>query len=66
MAYINDVLPTDNRSHPAENDMTEITEKEDTVYAKAFQKCLNDPANEVYRIHDPFDISQEIVGNGLL
>lgn len=31
MAYINDTFPTDNRAHPAENDMTEITEKEDTV-----------------------------------
>lgn len=58
MAYINDTLPIDNRAHPAENDMTEITEKEDTVYAKAFQKCLDDLANEVYGIHDPFDISQ--------
>ena len=37
MAYINDSLPADSRPCPAENDITEVLEDEDTIYAKAFQ-----------------------------
>lgn len=40
---------------------TEITEDEDTIYAKAFQKCLTDLANDVYGIHDPFEIAQKVL-----
>lgn len=37
----------------------EITEDEDTVYAKAFQKSLTDLANDVYGKNEPFDIAQK-------
>lgn len=36
-------------------------DREDTLFAKAFEKCLTDLANEVYGIHDPFDISQRVL-----
>lgn len=36
-------------------------DREDTLFAKAFEKCLTDLANEVYGIHDPLDISQRVL-----
>ncbi len=37
-------------------DYTEIgvLSKDDTLYDKAFRKCLVDLANEVYGVHEPF------------
>ncbi len=61
MAYINDTPPAENRPRPAECDITEIVEDEDTIYAKAFQKCLTELANEVYGNTDPFDIAQRVL-----
>lgn len=61
MAYINDTLPADNNPRPTVSDITEIVEDEDTIYAKAFQKCLTELANEVYGNTDPFDIAQRVL-----
>ncbi len=38
-----------------------IAEDEGTTYAKAFQTCLTELANEVYGNTDPFDISQRVL-----
>lgn len=43
---------------PDESDVRVITEDEDTLYAKAFEKCLTELAAEVYGIHEPFEIAQ--------
>ncbi len=43
------------------NETMEIMEDEDTIYAKAFQKCLTDLAGEVYGNTDPFDIAQRVL-----
>lgn len=61
MTYINESPPVDNRPRPAEGDATEIIEDEDTIYAKAFQKCLTNLANEVYGNADPYDIAQRVL-----
>ncbi len=37
---------------------TKIDNHKEIVYANAFRKCLNDLADEVYGIHDPYDIAQ--------
>ncbi len=50
------------KNHLAENkekaETTEIAEDEETLYAKAFKNTLEDLANEVYGIHEPYDIAQ--------
>ena len=61
MTFINEVLSVDGRPCSAESNTMEIAEDEDTIYAKAFQKCLTDLANDVYGIHDPFDIAQKVL-----
>lgn len=58
MDYINDTPVAESRSRPAESDIKAITEDEDTLYAKAFEKCLTELAAEVYGIHEPFEIAQ--------
>lgn len=58
MNLTNDTPPANNNPRSAESDITKITEDEDTIYAKAFEKCLTDLAAEVYGTHDPFDIAQ--------
>ncbi len=58
MSLTNDTPPANNDPRSAESDTTKITEDEDTIYAKAFEKCLTDLAAEVYGTHDPFDIAQ--------
>lgn len=38
-----------------------VSEGEDAIYAKAFQKCLTNLAKEVYGNTDPFDIAQRVL-----
>ncbi len=37
-----------NTENPLSSKLTEAMEDEDTIFAKAFEKCLTDLANEVY------------------
>ena len=53
MDCISDASVAEKKPHPAESDMKGITEEEDTLYAKAFEKCLTELAAEVYGIHEP-------------
>lgn len=58
MDCINDAPVAEKKPRPAESDMKGIIEDEDTLYAKAFEKCLAELAAEVYGVHEPFDIAQ--------
>ena len=41
--------------------LDETAEDKDGIYDKAFRKCLITLANEVYGIHDPFTIAQQVL-----
>lgn len=58
MDCINKASAAEKKPRPAESDIKAITEDEDTLYAKAFEKCLTELAAEVYGIHEPFEIAQ--------
>ena len=49
-----------NEKSPIGNTSTEL-DREDMLFANAFEKCLTDLANEVYGIHEPLDISQRVL-----
>ncbi len=59
MAYIDEVRDMENIDHSIDsNSMTEIMADDNAIYAKSFQKCLIELANEVYGIHEPYEIAQ--------
>lgn len=59
MAYIDEARDMKNMNQPADRSkMTETITDGDSIYAKAFQQCLIDLANEVYGIHEPYEIAQ--------
>lgn len=58
MDCINKAPAKGKNPRPDESDVRVITEDEDTLYAKAFEKCLTELAAEVYGIHEPFEIAQ--------
>ena len=58
MDCISDAPAVEKKPRPDESDIMAITEDEDTLYAKAFEKCLTELAAEVYVIHEPFEIAQ--------
>ena len=58
MDCISDAPAVEKKPRPDESDIMAITEDEDTLYAKAFEKCLTELAAEVYGIHEPFEIAQ--------
>ncbi len=59
MAYIDEVREMENIDQSIDpNSMTEIMADDDAIYAKSFQKCLIELANEVYGIHEPYEIAQ--------
>ncbi len=57
MAYINE--PNKIECRVSSEDQISMMEDEDTIYAKKFQKCLVDLAEEVYGTHEPFTIAQK-------
>ena len=58
MDCINKAPAKGKNPRPDESDVRVFTEDEDTLYAKAFYKCLTELAAEVYGIQDPFEIAQ--------
>lgn len=59
MAYIDEARDMKNMNQSADRSkMTGTGADGDSIYAKAFQQCLIDLANEVYGIHEPYEIAQ--------
>lgn len=65
MDCISDAPVVEKKPHPAESDMKGIAEDEDTLYAKAFEKCLTELAAEVYGVLYEDTFFNAINGNHL-